>query len=66
MKEDFIPPYSIKELCMVIGKDGYDLALKEPDNTIYRLNEILHATDFYEKVLGKHYEDEDEDMNSCY
>ena len=62
MKEDFIPPYSIRDLCMAIGKDEYDLALKEPDNTIYRLNEILHATDFYEKVFGKHFKDDEENM----
>ena len=47
---DFIPPMTIAGLCEAIRKDKFKLKLNSPDNTVDRLNELLHTLGFYHSV----------------
>ncbi len=50
---EFNEKVTVDKLCAAIKADGYDIALKAPENTMAWLNELLTGPGFFEKVLEK-------------
>jgi hypothetical protein len=51
--DEFRYGLSVSALCKAINDDKYGIALKEPDNSIKRLNELLQTANFYDLWIQK-------------
>jgi len=52
-EEEFISPYSIESLCLVINYYNLNVQFTAPDNSLERLNELLVLPNFFDIIPNK-------------